>query len=119
VITPPHMHVQVEELFNTGMPPSITVAEPGAHGATVFGIHGIGVNTPSAAAVADATVGLASDMQTPNVGMFTIGLLSMMLAAGAPTMVLLVGSTLSALGAAPKLHIIIEPAVMNIGISRS
>jgi hypothetical protein len=113
------MHVQVETLSNAGMPPSITVAAPGAQGATVFGIQGIGVNTPNAAAVADATVGLASDMHTPNVGMFTIGLLSMMLAAGAPQLTLLAGSTLSALGAAPNVHIIIEPAVTRSGIARS
>jgi hypothetical protein len=118
VIMPPHMQVQVEELFKAGMPPSMTVAEPGAQGATVFGIQGMGVNTPKAAAVADATVGLASDMHTPNVGMFTMGLLSMMLAAGVPIIVLLVGSTLRALGAAPKLHIIIEPAVTNSGIAK-
>ena len=116
MITPPHMQAQVEVLSNAGIPPSITVAAPGAQGATVFGTHGMGVKTPRAAAVADATVGLASDMQTPKVGIFTIGLLSIMFAAGAPTMVLLVGSTLSALGAAPKLHIIMHPEVANIGI---
>ncbi len=119
VINPPHMQVQVETLSKAGMPPSMTVEAPGAQGATVFGTQGIGVNTPKAAAVAAATVGLAGEMQTPNVGMFTIGLLSMMLAAGVPIMVLLFGSTLNAEGAAPKLHIIIEPAVINIGIARS
>jgi hypothetical protein len=119
VITPAHKHVQVEVLFNAGMPPSMTVGEPGTHGATVFGMQGIGVNTPKAAAVADATIGLASDMHTPNGGIFTIGLLSMMLAAGVPIMVLLTGSTLRALGAAPKVHIIIEPVVTKSGITIS
>ena len=111
------MQVQVEELFNAGMLPSMTVAEPGAQGATVAGIHGMGVRTPRAAAVAAATVGLAMDMHMPKVGMFTIGLLSMILAAGAPTFVRLSGRTVSALGAAPKLHIIIEPVVTKIGIA--
>jgi hypothetical protein len=119
VITPPHMHVQVEVLLRAGMPPSIIVGEPGTHGATVFGMQGMGVNTPRAAAVADATIGLASDRHTPKGGMFTIGLLSMMLAAGVPIMVLLTGSTLSVLGATPKVHIIIEPVVTKSGITIS
>lgn len=118
-ITPPHMQVQVEELFRAGIPPSMTVAAPGAQGATVAGIHGIGVNTPRAAAVAAATVGFEGDMHMANGGIFTVGLLSMMLAAGAPTIVLFVGSTESALGAAPKVQAIIEPAVTNNGIMRS
>jgi hypothetical protein len=115
-IMPPHMHVHIEEMLSAGIPPIRTVGAPGVHGATVFGMHGIGVNTPKAAAVAEATVGFASDIQTPKVGMFTIGLLSMMFAAGVPALVLLVGSTLSALGAAPNVHIIIVPAVTSGGI---
>ena len=117
-ITPPHMQVHIEELFNAGIPPSMTVGAPGAQGATVAGTQGIGVNTPKAAAVAAATVGLEGDMHMAKGAMFTIGLLSMMLAAGAPTIVLLVGSTESALGAAPKVQAIIEPAVTNIPIKR-
>src|SRR5689334_1237656 len=108
-MTPPHMQVQVETLSNAGIFPSITVAAPGAHGATVAGMQGMGVSTPSAAAVADATVGFATDMHMPKVGIFTIGLLSMMLAAGAPILVRFSGKTLRALGATPKVHIIIEP----------
>jgi hypothetical protein len=115
-ITPPHMQVQVEALFSAGIPPSITVAAPGAHGATVTGTHGIGVNTPEAAAVADATDGFEGVVHMPKGGMFTLGLLSMMLAAGAPTIVLLVGRTLSALGATPNEHIIMQPEVANIGM---
>ena len=45
---------------------------PGAQGA-VTGTQGIGVSVPIAAAVADATVGLAVDMHMPNVGMFVSG----------------------------------------------
>ena len=118
-IIPPQLHVHMEELFNAGMPPSRTVAAPGDQGATVTGMHGIGVNTPKAAAVAAATVGFEGDMHMPNGGMFTVGLLSMMLAAGAPIMVLLAGSTLSALGAAPKVHAIMQPEVTKIAITRS
>ena len=117
-LTPPHMQVQVEALFSAGMPPSMTVAEPGAQGAAGFGTHGIGVRTPRAAAVAAATVGLDGDMHMANGGIFTTGMLSMMLAAGAPTMVLLAGSTLSALGAAPKVQAIMQPEVTKSGITK-
>lgn len=115
-MTPAHMQVHIEVLFSAGIPPSMTVAEPGVHGATVTGTQGIGVNTPSAAAVAEATVGLASDMHMPKGGMLVVGMLSMILAAGAPIMVLFVGSTFSALGAAPKVHIIMQPEVTKSGI---
>ena len=115
-MTPPHMQVQVETLSRAGMPPSMTVAAPGAHGATVAGIHGMGVSTPRAAAVAEATVGFATDMHMPKVGIFIMGMLSMILAAGPPILVRLSGSTLSALGATPKVHIIMEPAVINMGM---
>ena len=117
-ITPPQLHVHMDELFNAGWPPSMTVGAPGAQGATVTGMQGIGVNTPRAAAVAEATVGFEGDMHIPNGGMFTVGLLSMMLAAGAPIMVLLAGSTLSALGAAPKVHAIMQPEVTKSAITR-
>jgi hypothetical protein len=115
-ITPAHIQVHIEELFSAGIPPSMTVAEPGVQGATVTGTHGIGVKTPRAAAVAEATVGLASDMHMPKGGMFVVGMLSMILAAGAPIMVLFVGRTFSALGAAPKVHIIMQPEVTKSGI---
>jgi hypothetical protein len=79
-------------------------------------MQGIGVNTPKAAAVAAATVGLAIDIHIPNGGMFTKGLLSIMLAAGAPPIILFTGNTLRALGATPKLHIIIAPEVTSLPI---
>src|SRR6185436_1869208 len=86
-----------------------TVGAPGAHGAGITGTHGIGVNAPNAAAVAAATVGFAIDEHMPNGMMFTIGLLSMMLASGVCVSVLLTGNTASVLGAAPKLHCIVAP----------
>ena len=55
---------------------------PGAHGETITGIHGIGVSTPIAADVADATVGLLMDWHMPNGMMFTIGAKSIMVAFG-------------------------------------
>jgi len=83
----------------------MAVGAPGAHGAGKTGTQGIGVSTPSAADVAAATVGFANDEHIPNGGTFTIGLLSMMLAAtGPPVMVRFCGKTIRLLGAAPKLH---------------
>jgi hypothetical protein len=55
VITPPHVHINVEGAFSAGLLPIMTVGEPGAHGAVVTGIQGCGVNTPIAADVAAAT----------------------------------------------------------------
>jgi hypothetical protein len=74
------------------------------------GVQGIGVSTPRAAEVAEATAGFASELHMPKGGMFTNGMLSMIVAAGR----LLVrqrfsGSTTSALGATPKLHIRLAP----------
>src|SRR5712672_2196068 len=88
-MTPVHMHM--EELLRAGCLPIKTVGDPGVHGAVVAGMHGIGVNTPSAAAVAEATVGFAMDMHIPKVGMLVMGTISMMVAAGVPAMVLLAG----------------------------
>ena len=108
------MHVDV--LLSAGIPPIMQVADPGAQGAEVAGMQGIGVNTPNAAAVADATIGLAMDMHMPKGGILTIGAKSMMLAAGAVAIVLLVGSTERTEGATPKVHVIIAPAVTNCDI---
>jgi hypothetical protein len=110
-ITPPHKHAHLELLLSAGILPIKTVGEPGAQGATVFGIQGIGVNTPKAAAVAEATVGLAKLVHTPKVGILTIGLESMMVAAGGPPVItILLGMILNGAGAAPKVHCIKAPA---------
>jgi len=110
VITPPHMHMSVETLSSAGMFASKTVAAPGVHGAVVAGMHGIGVSTPNAAAVAAATIGFAGDMHMPKGMMFSIGTISMILAAGISLVsIIFVGSTTSELGATPNEHIIIAP----------
>jgi len=81
-ITPAQVHIKVLVLFNAGMLPRITVGEPGVQGAAVAGTHGIGVSTPMAAEVAEATLGLASDVHMPNGRILTMGTLSIMFAAG-------------------------------------
>jgi hypothetical protein len=108
------MHMHWLELLSAGLLAINTVGEPGTHGAVVFGIHGIGVNTPSAAAVADATVGLAMDMHIPNGGMFSRGFMSMMVAAGILLHItLFAGNTVNVPGAIPNVHIIIAPDVTS------
>ncbi len=98
VITPAQLHMHLLVLFRAGMPPIMTVGDPGVQG-VVTGTHGIGVSTPIAAEVADATVGLASELHMPNGGMFTIGLKSMMFAAGAlSALVRFTGSTIRLAG---------------------
>lgn len=82
VITPPHVHVQTDELSSAGMYATGTVGAPGVQGPGVSGTHGIGVNTPKAAAVADATVGFAIEVHIPKGMIFTIGMQSKMFAAG-------------------------------------
>jgi hypothetical protein len=118
-ITPAHMHISFEVESSAGMLPMSTVGAPGAHGATVAGTQGIGVSTPRAAAVAVITTGLLGEEHMPKGGMFTIGLLSMMVAAGVPVSVLFSGSTMSEAGAAPKLHARDAPIHTCIAIFRS
>jgi hypothetical protein len=60
LIIPAHMQVSLQVLSSEGMLPSNTVVAPGVQGAGVLGMHGMGVSVPMAAAVADATVGLAT-----------------------------------------------------------
>lgn len=106
VMTPAQRHINWQVLSSAGMLPTITVGTPGTQGDGVFGMHGIGVSTPSAAAVAAATIGLAGLMHTPNGMMLSIGTWSMMLAAGwLPVITRLMGRTVSTLGAAPIAHI--------------
>ena len=42
-MTPPQLHISLDELFNVGMLASRTVGAPTIHGAMVIGTHGIGV----------------------------------------------------------------------------
>jgi hypothetical protein len=99
--------------------PINTVDDPGAHGAGVSGIQGIGVKTPAAAVVAAATSGLEGALHIPKVGMFTVGALSMMVAARVCAMTLFCGRTIRELGAAPKLHCSVAPMHTSKGIANS
>src|SRR6476660_5519805 len=81
-MSPPHMHISFDELVRAGLPATITVGDPGAHGDVVFGMQGMGVKTPRAAAVAAATAGFAGDMHMPNGAILAIGIWSMIFASG-------------------------------------
>jgi len=115
VITPPqsHMHMQVSSA--AGAPRSITVGTPGVH-TSVTGMHGIGVSTPKAAAVAAATSGLDGVMHMPNGMMLTIGAASKILAAGISPAVTVGTTTFNAEGATPNVHISTAPSVNCIPI---
>src|SRR5687768_14753953 len=110
LMTPAQLHISFEVLFSAGMFFTSTVGLPGAQGAVVTGTQGIGVRTPRAADVAAATIGLARLWHIPKGGMLTIGLLSMMFAAGMlDVRTILSGSTTRVDGARPNVHCIMAP----------
>ena len=87
-----------------------TVLEPIIQGDGNTGTHGIGVKTPPALAVADATVGLDRLIHIPNGIIFTKGLLSNMVAIGLDvTFTILLGNTFNVDGAFPNGHCNIAP----------
>jgi len=108
-IDPPYAQMQVDPATRTGMPPAVICGAIGIHGAGTTGTHGIGVSTPSAAAVAAATVGLASDWHIPNGAMFTPGAISVMVATGRPSTTGRGATTDNVDGASPNVHMIIAP----------
>ncbi len=112
--------MHLEAFVRAGMLPIITLGQPGIQGAAVAGIQGIGVNTPRAAAVAAATIGLEGLMHIANGTMFMNGFESIILAAGiTPPKTLLIGGTISVEGAAPNEQAKPAPIVTNVGIMRA
>lgn len=110
LITPPYAHAHLALLSNAGIRATSTLGDGGTHGAGSTGVQGIGVRTPSAAAVADATAGFSRLEHTPNGAMLRNGTLSLTFAMGAaPTIGRPIGSTVSVDGRAPKLHCSIAP----------
>ena len=72
-ITPAYAHITFDTDVNAGLPAISTFTFPGVQGAGITGIQGIGVKTPNAAAVADATVGFAILLHIPKGIIFFIG----------------------------------------------
>ena len=91
-------------LVSAAIPPTFTCELPGDQGAVITGTQGIGVSTPMAADVAEATVGLAIDWHIPNVAILAtvksvVTAINMFIHFG------LVGTmTANVHGAIPKLH---------------
>tara|TARA_B000000565_G_C23782719_1_gene376733 strand:- start:29432 stop:29824 length:393 start_codon:yes stop_codon:yes gene_type:complete len=104
VTTPPKPQIAIDVLFNAGIPPNITVGDPGAQ-VDVTGVQGIGVSTPIAAAVAAATAGLAILTHIPKGITSAKGVAEFILPAGISLLVVSErGRTSKTLGAIPKLH---------------
>ena len=78
---PPHIQIHLQFSSKAGIL-VMSCCPPGAHGAVMTGTQGIGVSAPIAAAVADATVGFASDLHIPKGIMLAIGIISIMVALG-------------------------------------
>lgn len=120
LMTPPYAQLHFEVDVSAGNFATVTVGAPGIHGATVIGVHGPGVNTPSAAAVSEAVAGFDNDMHTPNIGMFMNGLLSMMLAIGFDSAsTLFIGVTMIGAGDAPNEHIRLSPITTGCDMTRT
>ncbi len=109
LMTPAKAQKHCAPATTTGMPPTSVCGAIGVHGPAITGTQGIGVSTPSAAAVAAATVGLASDWHMPNGGMFAPVTTSPMLATGRPSTVGRGATTFSVDGANPNVQVIMAP----------
>jgi hypothetical protein len=108
-------------LGNAGKLLIFTFIAPGFHGPMGTGMQGMGVSTPNAAAVADATMGFAREEHMPNGKILTNGTKSMMVAANillAMTGVPL-GITIKELGATPNEHCNIAPIQTCCGMNHS
>ncbi len=80
-------------------------------------MHGMGVNTPQAAEVADATVGFVTDLHIPKGSMFTMGAKSVMVALGFPCIRGRKKSVIMSFdGVVPKEHCIVAPMQTYLGI---
>lgn len=103
-------------MVSAGIPRTNVLGAPGFQGPAGTGVHGIGVSTPNAAAVAAATVGFAKELHIPNGGTLVIGAISVIFAAGRPSAVTRGSKTANVDGAAPNGHTIIAPAATALGI---
>jgi hypothetical protein len=80
-------------------------------------MHGCGVSTPIAAAVAAATCGLAGHMHIPNDAMLVIGTESIMVPAGIfEQATRFVGRTVKTDGAIPKVQASVAPETTCMGM---
>ncbi len=73
LMEPAYEHISLQSCVRQGFPPIMMVGFVGIHVPAGTGVQGWGVRTPSAAAVADATAGLASDVHMPKGPTFVMG----------------------------------------------
>src|SRR3954454_5254722 len=118
LIEPPYAHEQVPPDPSMACPPTRVLDTGLFHGPTGIGRHGIGVSTPSAAAVAAITIGLAGLWHIPNGNRFRKGTLSVTTATGrASTITWVTGRTTSTDGAVPIAHSRTAPATTGDGLT--
>ncbi len=116
---PPQAQNKQACFVNTGKGPIRAFGKRGSQGAGVIGKQGIGVNTPMAAAVATATIGLAKERQKPKGIMLTSGRWSITEAIGIPwRKIRHAGNTFKTLGETPKEHCKRAPALTTSAILR-
>lgn len=109
-IFPPHAHINVLPLFSAGRLPTKTLGVGLSHDPAGTGMHGIGVRTPKAAAVAAETMGLAKLLHMPKGGIFAMGVMSVSPPTGWPPMTTFgIGKAVKGTGISPKGHCIIAP----------
>ena len=116
LITPAHIHMALQLLSNVGNPPVNTAVLPVIQGVTVMGMQGIGVRTPSAAAVAAATMGLAMLEHIPKVGISAMGVKFIIVPTWVIAVTMAMGVAFSVAGAAPKVQLIIAPVTQICGM---
>lgn len=111
LIIPPYAHMHMLFSLMQGEPLIITVGLPGVQGPAGVGTQAAGVKTPSLAAVAAATIGFRMLLHMGNGGMFTMGAICVMFAAGNPSMVTggPEGVTFNVVGPSPMVHISTAP----------
>src|SRR5579871_2638190 len=119
-MVPAQAHEHVEVLARALTSSMAAIFAPGVHGPETTGTHGIGVSTPIAAAVAEATCGFDWLWHIPNGAMFTMGFMSMTVATGCSCpLAVHAGRTVSVEGAMPWLHLSFAPLTTSFVICRS
>ena len=81
----PKPHIMVASFVRQGFPPTKTFGFDGIQVPAGTIVHGCGVSTPKAAAVADATAGFANDVHIPKGCKFTYGCISCIVPMGLPS----------------------------------
>lgn len=106
LIEPPKVQAQTPAAVASATPECLTQVDGGAHGAATAGVHGAGVWTPCAAAVAATTAGFVTLLHMPNGAMFVPMANCVIVAAGSPFTAGAPGKALAmkGTGAVPMLH---------------